>query len=148
MKVTYEIGPDKSSPALREKYYNFYCRIRNLWDRVTSYFLRGNLDCIIPVSYVAEGMPTPVAVTFDDEGAERYEARMERFYDTYKNKKSSVLPRPLFAVEFAVHFEGGQVEPFVFHFRGYCPEKVLDFCKALEERAVYLYRHRFARPGS
>lgn len=120
-------------------------RLKQLEDRMISYLLRGETSCLVSYSFERTKTACFAWVTFDETLAEKYEASMQKFFETKKNRQTSELPRPKFTVEIGITFVGGQTEQFSFPFREYSDERVLLFCKEVEERSVYLFRHRFSK---
>lgn len=142
--VCYQIDTEERAKEMEAVFPQLLYRVQSLEERVVSYYLRGDAHCV--VSYERDNSHEPhfLNVTFDEAKAEKYEAQMRRFFTTYKNKVSSALPRPKFAVRLEVALGGGVSEMFDFSFIGYCEETMLAFCKAVEARASDLFRHRFS----
>ena len=142
--VSYPIDTEERAKEMEAAFPQLFYRVKQLEERLISYFLRGNAHCLVSYGYDAPSAPHFSAVTFEEGRAEKYEARMRRFFSTYKNTVSSALPRPNFAVRIEVDLGGGYRETFDFSFSAYGDETVLAFCKAVEARAADRFRHRFS----
>ena len=141
----FAIAPEAAAAEMERAYPQLYYRIKQLEDRLVSYFLRGNAQCVVSYGCDRSAVPRFSGVTFDGERAERYEARMARYFATYKKSAGAALPKPGFSVRLDVDL-GGACEQFDFSFLGYGEESVLAFCERIAERADTLFRHRFTAP--
>lgn len=141
--VRYRIDTEERAKEMEEVFPQLYYRVKQLEEHLISHFLRGDAQCLVSYGCKADA-PRFSAVSFDGERAEKYEARMQRFFSTYKNKTSSTLPRPQFAVRIEADLGGGNIGTFDFSFLGYCDETVLAFCQDVEACAADRFRHRFS----
>lgn len=142
--VRYRMGTSEEAAEFERDFPNLYFRIVQVSDRLTAHFLRGSLECLVSLSHNKDAEPRIVEAVFDETLAAGYEASMRKFFATNKNKKSSALPRPQFPVQFAIEM-GDTQEPFDFPFQNYGDALLKDFCKKVEQRTLYLFRHRFSR---
>ena len=142
--VSYQIDTEQRAREMETAFPQLYYRVKQLEERLISHFLRGNEQCLVAYGHKIASAPCFSAVSFEESRAEKYEARMQRFFATYKNTTSSVLPRPNFTVRVEVDLGGGYREPFDFPFAAYGDETVLAFCKTIEARSAELFRHRFS----
>ncbi len=142
--VHYAIEPETVRAEMEGVFPQLYYRIKQLEDRLTAYFLRGNAQCVVSYGCDRSAVPRFSGVTFDEERAKQYEARMVRFFATYKKSAGATLPKPRFAVRLDVDFGGGTCEQMDFSFVGYGEESVLAFCMRVADRADVLFRHRFS----
>ncbi len=142
--VSYPMDTEGHARAMEAAFPQLYYRMEQLEEQLISHFLRGSAQCLVAYGHKVSSAPYFSAVSFEEGEAEKYEARMRKFFSTYKNKRSSVLPRPDFAVRIEVDLGGGNRVMFDFSFAGYCDETVLAFCEAVEMRAAELFRHRFS----
>ena len=136
---------DDGSCALEKEFPQLCFRLRQLEDRLISYLLRGAISCVVSYSFNRTETPRFAAAAFEAEEAQRYEAFMEKYFRKTKNTVSSELPRPCFPVELDVKFVGGETEKFIFPFQEYSDDRVLAFCKEVEARDLYYFRHRFCK---
>lgn len=120
-------------------------RLKQLEDSMISYLMRGETSCLVSYSFERTETACFAWVAFDETLAEQYEASMQKFFESRKNRLTSELPRPKFTVEIGIAFVGGQTEQFSFPFREYSEERVLLFCREVEARSVYYFRHRFSK---
>lgn len=140
----YRIDTEQRAREMETAFPQLYYRVKQLEEQLISHFLRGNEQCLVAYGHKISSAPCFSAVSFEEGKAEKYEAHMQQFFSTYKNKRSSVLPRPRFTVRIEVDFGGGYREPFDFPFAAYSDETVLAFCEAVEARSAELFRHRFS----
>lgn len=140
--VSYIMGTDESEEPFMRDYLHLYYRMRQLRDAIIGYYLEGDIHLLVSAQYEPKGIPFICEVSFDGEKAKKYCERMNRYFEKIPSKQGEFLPRPQFAVDLTVDFGEGITEPFSFDFRGYCNEKVEDFCSKIKERGLYHYRHR------
>lgn len=141
--VSYPIDTGRHAEEMEAAFPQLYYRVKQLEEGLISHFLRGNAQCLVSYGYETDA-PRFSAVSFEEGKAEKYEARMRRFFATYKNTVSSALPRPDFDVRVEVDLGGGYRETFDFPFAAYSDETVLAFCGDVEACAADRFRHRFS----
>ena len=144
-KVSYAMGSEECEAAFRRDFVHLYYRMRQLRDAIIAYYLDGDIHKFVSAQFEPKGIPFICCVTFDAEKAKKYCERMERYFAKIPSKPSEYLPRPQFAVDVLINFDEGAEEPYSFDFRGYCDEKVIDFCQKIKERGVYYRRRRILK---
>lgn len=140
--VTYRL--ERNDKTLEHDFPQLRYRLQQLQDNLVSYIVRGDLFGLVSYGYDYTQTPMFTAVTFDEKRAQVYEASMERFFQKKRGSASAVLPRPKFSVSLEITFPSGQAEQYEFPFKEYSDERVIAFCKVIEERSVYLFRHRYS----
>lgn len=140
--VSYSMGTNELEEPFKRDFLHLYYRMRQLRDAIIGYYLDCNIHLLVSEQYDPKGVPIICEVSFDEEKAKKYCERMDRYFAKIPSKQGEFLPRPQFAVDLVIDFGEGITEPFSFDFRGYCNEKVVDFCSKVKEREQYHYRHR------